>query len=285
MHIAQTKDESRDTGGPQYYLHSVPSHVKSFLRERGACPVLLQTPYGISASAFIAVGRDHKLSPTGRPVPGRVGHDRIQGSQSIGAAIRYWYGLKPGRDFKRIELDAVIYRDDHFILIPTSIEMREAKRPIVLETVPFPLSFHRDHQSKFWRKEIEARRQQAPDDIRWASDQIHRVVAEHERADTANVHEADLLRVAGALSVLGVDLGLYLTKGYDCPNSSFQFGGLPRYGCPVEVKKRSARFDYQISRYAELPRAVVLCVRHDLVNPPAHVDVVELSTLGNYLTA
>src|SRR6266496_2463173 len=133
MHIAQTKDESRDSGGPQYYLHSVPSHVKSFLRERGACPVLLQTPYGIAASAFTAVGRDHKLSATGRPVPGRVGHDRIQGSQSIGEAIRYWYGLKPGRDFKRIDLEAVIYSDDHFVLIPTSIQLREATLRFILE--------------------------------------------------------------------------------------------------------------------------------------------------------
>ncbi len=45
MHIQQTKAESRATGGPQYYLHGWPSHVKAFLRARGACPVLLQTPY------------------------------------------------------------------------------------------------------------------------------------------------------------------------------------------------------------------------------------------------
>jgi hypothetical protein len=285
MHIAQTKDESRTSGGPQYYLHAVPSHVKSFLRERGACPVLLQTPYGIATSTFMAVGRDHKLSSSGRPVPGRVGHDRIQGSQSIGEAIRYWYGLKPGRDFKRIELEAVIYRDDHFILIPTSFEMREARRPIVFERVHFPLSFHRDHQSKFWRREIDARRQRSAEDVRWASAQIQRVVSEHQHVDAANIHEADLLRTAGALSLLGLDLGLYLTKGYDCPKSSFQFGTLPAYACPVEVKKRSSRFNYQIACYDELPRAVVLCIRHDLVNPPEHVDVVELATLANYLAA
>jgi hypothetical protein len=83
------------------------------------------------------------------------------------------------------------------------------------------------------------------------------------------VHEADLLRVSGALSRLGLNVGLYLTKGYDCPNSSFQFGALPRYACPVEVKKRSSRFNYQINRYTELPRAVVLCVRHDPVILPS----------------
>jgi hypothetical protein len=111
MHIQQTKAESRATGGPQYYLHGVPSHVKAFLRARGACPVLLQTPYGIARSSFVAVGRDHKLSG-GKVVAGRVGHDRIQGDQSIGEAIRYWYGLKPGHDFARVDLDVVIHKED-----------------------------------------------------------------------------------------------------------------------------------------------------------------------------
>ena len=36
-------------------------------------------------------------------------------------------------------------------------------------------------------------------------------------------------------------------------------------------------------RQTPLPRAVVLCLDHDLINPPDHVDVVELSTLGDYL--
>ncbi len=51
----------------------------------------------------------------------------------------------------------------------------------------------------------------------------------------------------------------------------------------MEIKKRSARFDYQILHYAELPRAVVLCLEHDLVNPPDHVDVVELASLAEEL--
>ncbi|MGO8765196.1 MAG: hypothetical protein ACLQSR_08700 [Limisphaerales bacterium] len=97
------------------------------------------------------------------------------------------------------------------------------------------------------------------------------------------MHEADLLRTAGALSILGVDLGLYLTKGYDCPKSEFKFSGFPPYPCPVEVKKRSSRFDYQIMRYTKLPRAVVLCIEHDLKNAPDHVDVLELSALADYL--
>jgi hypothetical protein len=285
MHISQTKWESRVSGGPQYYLHDAPPHVKEFLRKRGACPVVLQTPYGIAESAFTAVGRDHKLSASGKPIRGKVGHDRIQGVESIGAAIRYWYGLKNGRDFRQIDLEAVIHPKGHFILVPTAIQVRGAKRATVLEKATFPLSFHRDFQSKLWRRQIEACQRQSPSDVAWAGAQILRVVADHRQADTTNVHEADLLRVAGALSILGLDLGLYFTRGYDCPTSQFSFADLPLYPCPIEVKKRSSRFSYQITRYTDLPRVVVLCLEHDLVNPPDHVDVVELPTLGNYLAA
>ncbi len=48
----------------------------------------------------------------------------------------------------------------------------------------------------------------------------------------------------------------------------------------MEIKRRSARFDYPITRYTELPRVVVLCLEHDLINPPEHVDVIELATLA-----
>ena len=284
MHLQQTKAASRASGGPQYYFHSVPSHVKDFLRKRGACPVVLHTPYGIASSSFTAVGRDHKLSENGKVVRGKVGHDRIQGEESIGEAIRWWYGLKAGRDFERIEVEALIHKQGHFILTPMAVTLRGAKRPLPLEKSTFPLSFHRDHQSKLWKKQIKACRQVSAEDVAWAGAQIRRVVDEHQQVDTANVHEADLLRVAGALSLLGLDLSLYLTKGYDCPASRFHFADLPPYSCPVEIKKRSARFEYQITHYTKLPRAVVLCLEHDLINPPDHVDVVELSTLADYLT-
>lgn len=226
MHLQQTKSRSRRTGGPQYYFHNIPDPVKEFLRNRGACPVVLQTPYGIANSSFMAVDRDHKLRAGGKMVKGRVGHDRIQGAESIAEAIRRWYGLK---------------------------------------------------------RQINAACEESPDGVSWAGKQIERVVSDHKKTDTQYIHEADLLRVASALSLLGLDLGLYLTKGYDCPHSQFSFRDLPPYPCPVEIKKRSSRFDYQITRYPHLPRAVVLCLDHDLVNPPDHVDVLELSTLADYL--
>ena len=283
MHISQTKHASLKTGGPQYYLHDVPAHVKEFLRKRGACPVLLQTPYGIARSSFMAVGSRHKISKAGKIVEGKVGHDRIQGEESIGEAIRYWYGLKGDRDFERIGLEATIHPKGHFILVPTSVTMRGATRAKIFEKVISPLSFHHDYQSKFWKKQIEACRKESANDVCWAASQIKRVITEHGHADAKNVHEADLLRVAGALSIIGLDLSLYLTKGYDCPKSQFHFSGFPAYPCPVEIKKRSSGFDYQIMRYTELPRAVVLCIKHDLVNPPDHVDVLELSALADFI--
>lgn len=231
----------------------------------------------------MAVGRDHKLASGGKAVKGKVGHDRIQGDESIGEAIRHWYGLRSETDFEWIEVEAMIHPAGHFILIPIAVRMRGAKRSQVLEKISYPLSFHRDYQSKLWKRQISALREKSSEDISWAAEQIKRVVTDHGKMDTQNIHEADLLQAAGALSLLGLDLSLYLTKGYDCPQSRFSFSDLPSYPCPVEIKKRSSRFDYQITRYTNLPRAVVLCLDHDLVNPPDHVDVVELSALADYL--
>jgi hypothetical protein len=232
------------------------------------------------------VDKDHKLAKDGRVVEGKVGHDRIQqagSDQSIGEAIRYWYGIGAGRDFERIEVEVSIPRDGHFILIPTSVTLREATRPKVLEKVPTPLSFHRDYQSKFWKQQIELKRRRLPVDVAWAAAQIRRVVSEHHAPTAGNILESDLLRTAGALSKLGLDLGPYLGRGYDCGNSTFQFLGLPTYPCPVEIKTQSKGFTYQVTRYTKLPRAVVLCMHHNLVNPPEHIDFIDLPAFAEYL--
>ena len=235
----------------------------------------------------MAVGRDHKLAKGGKVVKGNVGHDRIQtagGKESIGEAIRFWYGLKTKPDFERVNVEVVIHpAGNHFILIPTAVLMRGGSRPKILEKVNSPLAFHRDYQSKFWRSQIAVRRRESPTEVSWAGRQIRRIVDEHAHVDAQNVHESDLLRAAGALSIMGLDLGLYLCRGYDCPASKFAFEGLPPYPCPVEIKKRSSSFSYQITRYTKLPRAVILCMKHDLLNPPDHIDVLELSTLADYL--
>jgi hypothetical protein len=288
MHLQQTKAGSRESGGPQYYFHNLTAPVKEYLRNHGACEVVLQTPYGIAASPFMAVGRDHKLTDQAEVVSGKVGHDRIQqaqGEQSIGEAIRYWYGLGGGQDFEKVEIEVSIHPDGHFILVPTSVRMRQAKRDRVLEKVAWPLSFHHDYQSKFWRDQIAAKRREGNSDVLWAAAQMRRVVAENRDPEAKHILEADLLRTGGALSVLGLDLGPYLGKGYDCAESRFQFNKRPVYPCPVEVKKRSRGFTYQVTRYKKLPRAVVLCMTHDLVNPPEHIDFIELNALAEYLSA
>ena len=262
--------------------------IKAYLRKEGACPVVLQTPYGIAKSGFMAVGKDHKLGPGGTAIPGRVGHDRIQqatGELSIGEAIRHWYGLSGGKDFERVDVEAVVHPQGHFILIPTKVFLRGMKRALILERLHAPLSFHRDHQSKLWRRQIDLMKKKSPDDVFWAGSQLKTIVADHSDAAAKYIKEEDLLRAAGALSILGLDLSAYVGKGYDCPKSEFKFLKLPMYPCPVEIKKRSADFNYQVTRYAELPRAVVLCARHDYVNPPEHVDVLELAELSKYLSS
>ena len=278
MHLQQTKDRSLRSGGPQYFFHSVTPIVKEFLRRRHACPVVLMTPYGIAPSPFMAVGRDHKLTDDGEIVAGRVGHDRIQqakASRSIGEEIRLWHSL-PGRiDFERIEVDVSIHEEGHFILTPTRVHFRGQSRPRELEKPVMPLSFNHRHESSLWRKQITAVRDTHPEEWAWVISEISRVVADHRLTSLGSIHEADLQRTAGAFSKLGLKLGPYLLKGYDCA-SRFEFARLPVYECPVEIKKRSHGFHYQMDRYKPLPRAVILCLEHDLVNVPDHIDVIEL---------
>jgi len=284
MHLQQTKSKSRKTGGPQYYFHAIPDHVKEYLRKRGACPVVLETPYGIIESQFTAVGKDHKLQGT-KVVKGNVGHDRIQqgsADRSIGEEIRHWYGLKTG-DFETIEIEVEIHEDGHFIVVPTAVMMRDRKREQKLERIHRPLSMHAGYQSKFWREEIERRRKKYSGEVTWATSQLRRIVQQHSDDEAAHIQESELLRAAGALSHLGVELSAHLGKGYDCPNSRFRFGTFPIYPCPIELKKRSKDFDYQVTKYKTLPRAVVLCMEHNYVNPPSHIDIIELPTLADYL--
>lgn len=238
----------------------------------------------------MAVDRDHKLK-NGAVVPGNAQHDRIQqagGEESIGEAIRRWYAIEEGRDFERIDVEGFIREDprtkkSHFILIPTAIKMRGAKSKKI-EKIAWPLSFHQHYQSKLWKDELARRRKHSPDDVEWAGHQIWRIVSDRS-VGGGHVHEADLLRATGALSLLGLEISPYLSKGYDCPESAFQFGKLPKYPCPVELKNRSQKFSWQVTTYKELPRAVVLCMKHDYVNLPDDIDVIELPTLAEYLAS
>lgn len=281
-YIQQTKVGA--TGGPQYYLQELPPEVKKWLRQRGACVVVLRTPYGIASTGFFAVGANHKMTDRDKVIPGKVGHDRIQsaGGESIGEVIRNWFGLPPGR-FERITVNTDIHKDGHFIITPMEALLRDRKRPIIVESLMAPLAFNSDHESRLWRDQINGLREGNIADYEWVKAQITRVVLDNQDKSAANLHEVDLLRSSGALSKIGLQLGPYRTKGYDCAMSAFQFGSYPKYECPVEVKRRSSGFEYQMRKYPILPRVVVLCIEHDQKNLPEHVDVLELQSLCRHM--
>ncbi|MGO8678023.1 MAG: hypothetical protein ACLQVX_19445 [Limisphaerales bacterium] len=145
-----------------------------------------------------------------------------------------------------------------------------------------PLSFNSRHQSELWKRQIERCRRLSPDTLNRAAFQFKQFVRQHSERKTSRVGEEDLLRLAGALDGLGLRLGPYTRKGYDCPDSAFRFLELPEYACPVEIKKRSRGFSYQQKNYPRLPRVVVFCLDHDMVHPPEHVDVLEARVMSSY---
>ena len=256
-----------------------------FLRSKGAVRVALITPYGATKSDFFAVGSDHKLDSKWRPIPGNVGHDRIQqgrANESIGEAIRRWHCL-PAGDFQRIDVDLEV-RDDAFYLTPLKVHYAKKSRDRGIRRIDRPLTFTHDYQSPFWMRQIAGVESQSRDIRNWALGEICRVMRDHRpESRVPHVQEQDLLRASGPLKHLGVALGAYVGKGYDCL-SEFSFLRLPPYTAPVEIKKRSQAFRYQEGKYGkdELSRAVILCATHDHGQLPPHIDVIELDALCAY---
>ncbi len=285
MHLQQTKRGSRGTGGPQYYFHDLSDPVKTFLRKKGAVRVALVTPYGATKSDYFAVSTDRKLDSKQRPIPGNVGHDRIQqglARESIGESIRSWYQLSSG-DFERIDLDLEI-RDDVFYLTPLSFKYANKPKTKEIPRIDRPLTFTSVYASPFWVEQLVYTNKKKPGIVSWALDEICRIVKDHRPATRLpHIQEPDLLRASGPLRHLGVSLGGYVGKGYDCV-TDFQFQGLPAYSVPVEIKRDSTGFQYQQKKYGkdELSRAVVLCAIHKHKQMPQHIDVIELEALCAY---
>ncbi len=290
MHLQQTKRGSRKSGGPQYYFHDLDEAISTYLRKKGAVPVALVTPYGATKSHFFAVGKDHKLDGT-KPVPGQVGHDRIQqagAAASIGEAIRDWYSLKMG-DFERIDVEVQII-DSIFYVTPTVCRFANAKRSLNLPPVDKALTFTTRFKSTLWQLHLESLAKDKEVDLPWVHKEISRVVEDHRRdmkggKVVAHLQEPDLLRTAGAMDHLGITLGGYVGKGYDCV-TQVQFLSYPIYKVPFELKRHSQGFAYQQKKYPkdELSRAVVLCAFHDHPRlPSANIDVIELAALSSYL--
>lgn len=260
--------------------------MRGHLQRKRSCAVILQTPYGPIETPFVALDRDYKLRK-GRLVKANAQHDRIQkgeSKESIGEAIRRWFTLKKGIDFERIEIDVQFDKQSRFILIPLEVKWRDRHRRETLPPVSTPLSFHSQYQSSFWKKQIDHCQKNKRDALNWAAGQIKDFVRERNDPQIRRASEVDLLRLAGAFEHLGVHVGPYLLKGYDCPFSSFQFLDLPKYPCPLEIKNRSSGFKYQIKNYPHLPRAVVLCLDHDEYRAQEHVDVVEIPTLAKHFS-
>jgi len=275
--IQQTKQESRKSGGPQYYLQGIEDATRTVLHARGACEVWLGTPYGIVESGLVAVAKDRVLEGD-RLRPGKVGHDRIQrrrADASIEGQLRYWY-LIPAQDIIRVDFAEYLYKSA-LLLIPTKVRFSIGRtKSLCFNT--HPLTFTAHVQSPLLVDQVTACR-----DAEWVHFQLNSVLRDHTDGRT-HVLESDLLRTSGALSRLGIRLGCYQGKGYDCFESFFQFGRYPPYGCPVEIKKRSSGFDYQVLRRTKPERATILCVEHDdsrIVTPV--VDVIELRALTNFL--
>jgi len=156
MHLQQTKRESRQSGGPQYYFHDLSEVVKTYVRKKGAVPVALVTPYGATKTVYHAVGASHKVDSRGKVVSGSVGHDRIQqgaAGESIGESIRRWYCL-PAGDFERIDVDIDLI-DNALYLTPNSYRQVGGRRSIMLSTAERPLTFTNDYTSPFWREQLE----------------------------------------------------------------------------------------------------------------------------------
>ncbi|MBI2834364.1 MAG: hypothetical protein HYX76_08055 [Acidobacteria bacterium] len=253
------------------------------MRKKGAVRVALVTPYGATKSDFFAVGKDHKLDTNGSVAAGRVGHDRIQqgrATESIGEAIRYWYKLKTG-NFERIDVDVQIL-EDIFYVRPLYCKYAERSKSIQLPVIERPLTFTLDYQSSFWRQHLE---RLDPRLVVWSLEEICRIVKDHRPATKLpHIQELDILRASGPLRHLGLALGGFVGKGYDC-YSEFQFESFPAYSVPAELKRDSTGFRYQQRKYGkdELSRAVVLCAIHGHRQVPPHIDIIELDALCQYL--
>ena len=282
MHLQQTKRGSRGTGGPQYYFHNLTGAVKTYLREQGAVRVALVTPYGATKSDYFAVSKDHKLGEKQKLVPGNVGHDRIQQGQageSIGEAIRIWYKLPPG-DFERINIDIEII-DDVFYLTPLTYKYANGAKEKEIRRIERPLTFTQDYVSPLWVQQLVLLSKKQADLVAWSLEEICRVVKDHRSiSKLAHIQETDILRASGPLRHLGVSLGGYVGKGYDCV-TEFSFLNYPAYSAPVEIKRNSRDFRYQQRKYGkeQLSRAVVLCAIHDHKQMPRNIDVIELEAM------
>ena len=120
-------------------------------------------------------------------------------------------------------------------------------------------------------------------DSRWSRDQLKEIVSQHE-SSRGEIDERDLLRTSGALSKLGINLGMYRRSGIDCPDARFSLSGYPDYPCPIEVEAKSSGFLASHHRQHRKQRVVLLCMFHDAAHTQrGYVDVLEVRELARIL--
>jgi hypothetical protein len=268
--IEQTKKASRKSGGPQYYLQDLSDTTRDLLVQRGRCPIRLWTPYGVRDSGLTAVSRE----------VGRVGHDRVQSGRaapSVADQIAHWYCLNR-RDIERIEF-ADSFDRDAFVIRPTHSKFFGRRTRKVLYPDSHPLTVVANHRAPLIVQQL---RRGGGLDRRWrewVQAQLREIVADHEKGEP-NVDERDLLRASGALERLGIKIGMYRSRGIDCPDARFELCGYPPYPCQVEIEERSSGFLAPQHRAHRRERVVVLCMSHDAPQVlQAYVDVIELREL------
>jgi hypothetical protein len=282
VHLLQSKQGSRKSGGPQYWLNDIPDAIRNHLSAEKAVPVALVTPYGATPSDSRAVWKDFKLTRDGKIHSANAQHERIQKAgapASIGEETRRWYRLKPG-DLYRIDIEVQV-SDDKFYLTPLEYNYQKGSRMQTIQRPEFPLSFNDRRQSDLWKRQLTHVQQKEPQMWRWSMEEICRIARDHaEGAGYRYVDEKDLLRASGPLKILGVELGPYKVKGLDC-RGVFRFLNYEPYTVPIEIKRASSGYRYQQRKYApeELSRVVILCMRNDKVNVPPNVDIIQLETL------
>lgn len=274
--IEQTKKRSRKSGGPQYYLQDLSDTARDLLVQRRRSPVRLWTPYGVCDSGLTAVSRK----------VGSVGHDRVQSGgrvPSVADQIACWYRLNR-KDIERIEF-ADSFDRDAFVIRPSHCKFFGRRTKRVLYPDSHPLTVVAGHHAPLIVQQL---RRGGGLDRRWRDwvrAQLREIVADHESAQP-NVDERDILRAGGALERLGIRIGMYRSRGIDCPDARFELCGYPPYLCQVEIEERSSGFLAPQHSAHRRQRVAVLCMSHDARQVmQGYVDVIELRELGKLLGA
>ena len=172
-------------------------------------------------------------------------------------------------------------RDDVFYLTPLKFKYASKPTGREIRRIDRPLTFTHAYASPLWIEQLVHVNKKQPGIVPWALDEICRIVKDHQPSTRlAHIQEPDLLRAYGPLKHLGMTVGGYVGKGYDC-FTEFRFLNFPAYSVPVEIKRDSRGFRYQQRKYGkeELSRAVVLCAVHQHKQMPQHIDVIELGAL------